>query len=260
MEVEAALIHVTLPVYNEQHTIGVLLWRIREMFTELNRDFRILVVNDGSTDRTAEVLEPYQRVLPLEVFTNETRQGYAASIERLIREVVRRSEYPKRDGVLVMQGDFTDGPEMIPSLLKRFQGGADLVAVRATGVKEAPRPVRLARLGAGFLTRSIPATSSVDDPYIGYRLFRVVALQRLLRDLSESNGKLLHHEGWAANVELLAVAAPHLRRVDQIEVEIDYSRRYRDSRFRAMAELWALYRASRDRRILSIGAPGAAET
>ena len=252
------MIHVTLPVYNEQHTIGVLLWRIREVFTELNRDFRILVVNDGSTDRTAEVLEPYERVLPLKVLSHETRLGYAASIERLIREVVRRTEYPKRDGALLMQGDFTDGPEVIPTLLKRFQGGADLVAVHATGVKEAPRHVRLARLGAGLLTRSMPATSAVDDPYFGYRLFRVVALQRLLRNLPEGNGKLLRHEGWAANLELLAVATPHLRRVDQIEVELDYSRRYRDSRFRAMAELWALYRASRDRRLRSIDAPEAA--
>jgi len=251
------LIHVTLPVYNEQQTIGVLLWKIREVFTELNRDFRILVVNDGSTDRTAEVLEPYERVLPLEVFSHDTRRGYAASLERLIREVTARTEYPKRDGALLMQGDFTDGPEVIPAMLKRFQGGADLVSVRATSVKDAPRPVRLARLGAGFLTRSVSPTAAVGDPYFGYRLFRLVALQRLLRSQSDGD-RILTHEGWAANLELLAATAPHLRRVDEIDAEIDYSRRYRDSRFRAMTELWALYRASRDSRLRTIGEPEAA--
>jgi len=252
------LIHVTLPVYNEQQTIGVLLWRIREVFTELDRDFRILVVNDGSTDATADVLEPYRRVLPLEVVTHDTRQGYAATVEQLIRQVVKNTEYPKRDGVLLMQGDFTDGPELIPDLLRRFQGGADLVAVRATETNGLPRPVRFARRGASFLTRSFPSSSEIVDPFHGYRLFRVVALQRILRSLADGEARLLQHDGWAANLELLAVAAPHLRRVDQIEAGIDYTRRYRDSRFRPMAELWALYRASRDRRLRSLAEPEAA--
>ena len=67
------MIYITIPVHNEQRTIGVLLWRIREILTELGRDFRILVLDDGSTDDTAEVLEPYTRVLPLTTSSRTAR-------------------------------------------------------------------------------------------------------------------------------------------------------------------------------------------
>lgn len=242
------MIYVALPVHNERHTVGVLLWRLRQVFTEINRDFRILVVDDASTDGTPEVLEPYSRVLPLTLLRNERREGYARCLERLIREAVHASQYPKRDGLVVMQADFTDGPEWIPEMLKRFQGGADLVAGRAVGVRDVPRPVRLARLGTRFFARPVGIPDGVDDPFCSFRLYRLTALKRALRDLSASGDRLLLHDGWAASLELLRAVSPHLRRTEQVEIPTDYSRRYRRSRFRALPALWGLVRASRDRR------------
>jgi glycosyltransferase involved in cell wall biosynthesis len=251
------VIYVSLPVHNEEHTIGVLMWKIRKVFAELGRDFRILVVDDASTDGTADVLEPYRRVLPLTVYRNATRQGYAASLERLIREAVRMSRYPKRDAVLVMQADFTDGPEMIPEMLRRFQGGADLVAGKLVDVREAPRSVRLARMGAGMIVKSKAKTADVEDPFCGFRLYRLVALKRALKDVPEG-GDLLRHEGWACSLELLTAVTPHLRSATQVEISTDYTRRYRRSRFRALSTLWGLLRASRDPRLRQRTAEGRA--
>ncbi len=246
------MIYVTLPVHNEQQTIGVLLWRLRQVFADLSRDFRILVLDDGSTDDTWEVLEPYRAVLPLTVLRHERRLGYAASVERLVREAVRVSRYPKRDGLLVMQADFTDGPEWIPDMLRRFQGGADLVAGRAVGVREAPGRVRLVRFAATLVGRPSGVPAEIDDLFCSFRLFRLMALKRALGALPDQ-GHLLHHEGWAANMELLSVVAPHLRRLEQLDVPIDYTRRYRTTRFRPLHEMWAVVRAARDGRLRSDG-------
>jgi glycosyltransferase involved in cell wall biosynthesis len=241
------VIYVTLPVHNEEHTIGVLMWKIRKVFADLDRDFRILVADDASTDGTADVLEPYRRVLPLTVFRNATRQGYSASLEALIREAVRRSRYPKRDAVLVMQADFTDGPEMIPEMLRRFQGGADLVAGREVDTREAPPSVRLARLGAGMITRPAALADLDEDPFCGFRLYRLVALKRALKEVP-GDARLLRYDGWAASMELLTAVAPHLRSSVQVDIATDYTRRYRTSRFRAFSTLWGLFRAARDPR------------
>ena len=251
------MIYVSLPVHNEEHTIGVLMWKIRKVFAELGRDFRILVVDDASTDGTADVLEPYRRILPLTVYRNATRQGYAASLERLIREAAHVSRYPKRDAVLVMQADFTDGPEMIPEMLRRFQGGADLVAGRSVNVREAPRAVRLARIGAGMLVKPQGTAAEIEDPFCGFRMYRLVALKRALNEVPDG-GALLRHEGWASSLELLTAVTPYLRSAAQVDISTDYSRRYRRSRFRAVATLWGLLRASRDPRLRRSAAEGPA--
>lgn len=238
------MIWVTLPIYNEEHTAGVLLWRIRQLFGELNRDFRILALDDASEDGTVEVLEPYARVMPLTLLRNEQREGRGRCLERLVREVVKRSRYPKRDGLLMMQADFTDGPEAIPEMLKHFQGGADLVVTRPANVDQAPRPIRAARAGAGILVKNFPRPEGVEDPLTGFRLYRLIVLKRALDGL-ERDTPLLLHDGWAANVELLSAVAPFVRRSEQVDVSVDYSRRYRTSRFRPLPELWSVFRASR---------------
>ena len=248
------MIYVALPAHDERHTAGVLIWRLREVFAELDRDFRVLALDDGSTDGTADVLEPYDRVAPLTILRNETRLGYAASLERLIREAVRSSGYPKRDGLLVMQSDFTDDPACIPDFVRRFQGGADLVAGTRMNFSEAPRAARAVRLGARLVARPPGVPEGLSDPWYGFRLYRLIALRRALTSL-DGGEPLMSEDGWAANLQLLLRVAPHVRQSVEVEVPYDLSRRYRASRFDPWAELRSLYRVGRAARRATVAAP-----
>ncbi len=246
------MIYIGIPVRNERHTIGPLLWRVRELLAGGRREFHVLVVDDASDDGTRESLEKYPRVLPLTVFREETRVGYGACVERIVREAVGRSSYPKRDALVTLQGDFSDDPGAIVEMLRRFEGGADLVTVEPTGTE--PRPRRWARRGARWLARSLPLPEEVGDPYGSLRLYRLFTLARALSDVRPPRERLLSHDGWAANAELLARVAPHARRMERIESAVDLGRRYRDSRFRPVGEVRGLVRAGRD-----LGGRGAGE-
>ena len=147
------MIYFCIPAYNEERTVGVVLWKLRQVMGELQRDYQIIVVDDASSDSTPAVLSPYIRVLPLTVIRNTQRRGYTDSLELAVREALRRSPYPKRDAVIVVQADFTEDPDVLPLLLKRFEAGADLVATDVELEADAPRARTMA-------VSSSPATSA----------------------------------------------------------------------------------------------------
>jgi glycosyltransferase involved in cell wall biosynthesis len=251
------MIYIGIPVHNEQHTMGPLLWRIRELLSGRARDFCVIVCDDASDDGTSEALASYARILPLGVLTNERRLGYAASLERLVRESVDRSSYPRRDALVTLQADFTDAPEAIAEMVKRFEGGADLVTA---GKDEAlPRGRRVARLGARVLAARLSVPEDGADPYGSLRLYRLFTLGRALADLASPDAQLLSHEGWAANTELLLRVWPHVRRAERIPIDSTFGRRYRPSRFHAFREIRGLMRAARDPALRSATSSRAAE-
>ena len=67
------MIYVLVPVFDEAATVGLILWKVRQVFTAFNREYQLLVVNDGSTDATDQVLAPYTRALPLTLVSHRQR-------------------------------------------------------------------------------------------------------------------------------------------------------------------------------------------
>lgn len=238
------MIYICIPAYNEAPTIGVILWRIRQVMVEFPRDYQILVVDDASTDATQEVLAPYARVLPLTVLRNQSRQGYAPALERGIREAVRRATHARRDTVVTLQGDFTEAPEDIPALVKRIEGGADVVGIEASEIPSGvSAAMRWTRRSSPWLLRRAALPSQIRDPLSGFRAYRVSVLKKALRG---ANGNpLLQSNGWAANAELLLAAAPHTDRFDAAVAEPRDPRRQRSTRFRTWLELKNLWDLSR---------------
>jgi glycosyltransferase involved in cell wall biosynthesis len=235
------VIYITIPVHNEESTIGVLLWKIRNVMGEFGRDYEILVLNDASTDGTREVLRRYRRSLPLRVSHSEERLGYGGALESLIRRAVERAPYPKRDAIATLQGDFTEHPQDLVALVKTLEGGADVVSGSLNEVEGgAPLPVRFARWAAPRLMRSSLKQCPVSDPFSGFRIYRVIVLKKALRELGDA--PLIKRPGWAGNVELLDLAVHHSRRVEEVSLGLRYDIRTRRSRFRPIPTLRELNR------------------
>lgn len=237
------MVYVCIPVHEEARSIGVLLWKIRKVMAEFGRDYRILVLDDASGDDTPEVLARYEDVLPLEVIRSETRLGYPRAVERLLERAVELAPYPKRDGAVVLQGDFTEDPSHIVELVKTLEGGADIVAGSVGGSGERlPRSVRWTRRLAPWLLGRTHGDAPVSDPLCGFRVYRIIVLKKALRDRETP---LTTRDGWASNVELLGELAPHARRIEETPLEMRYELLSRESRFhpwRAMRDLFAARR------------------
>jgi glycosyltransferase involved in cell wall biosynthesis len=237
------VIYLCIPAHDEAATVGVLLWKIRNVMTDFGRDFEILVVDDGSTDGTPGVLERYRSSLPLTVLRNETPVGYGASVDRLLREVVERTPYPKRDAAVVLQADFTEDPAQVVPLVKTLEGGADIVAgaEERSGRRARPRGEKFARWAAPFLLGSTYREAPVSDPLAGFRAYRAIVVKKAVRDDSAPLSSAAAR--WAANAQLLAALAPHARRIEEVPLSLRYHLMTRDSRFQTVPTLQELFRA-----------------
>jgi glycosyltransferase involved in cell wall biosynthesis len=237
------VLYFCIPAYNEAPTVGLLLWRLRKVFQEQPREYEVLVYDDGSTDATADTLAAYHKVMPLTVMGG-TRVGYAGAVDALCREASRRTRYPRRDAVILLQADFTDQPEHLPELVKRFDGGADIVvAERPAAALSVPQPVRSLRRLAPWVVRPFVSVDGVRDPFATLRLFRVSVIRDLLKERGDS--PIVEGDGWSANVDLLLRAAPHARRVETVELAPRYDVRERPSRIRPWSDAMALLRFAR---------------
>jgi dolichol-phosphate mannosyltransferase len=240
------VIYICVPAHNEERTIGVLLWKIRKVMLEFGRDYEVLVLDDASTDGTPASLDRYSHVLPLQILKEEYRAGYAGAVQRLLQEVLERTSYPKRDAAILLQADFTENPDYIVPLVKALEGGADVVAgVDESKGRPAPPAVRVARRMAPWVLGKAFGGAPVSDPLSGFRAYRLIVLKKAL---AEFRGRpFLTTDGWASNVELLGLVAPHARRIVEAPLTPRYDIDGRPSRLSAVRTLRGLLRVRHER-------------
>lgn len=119
------MILVLLPAYNEEDSLPRLLPKIKTTLENFGEDYRILVCNDGSRDKTQEMLEDYAKTLPIEIIRHKINRGLGESSRDLFE---RASELTKPGDVIVrLDCDDTHEPEFIPSIVAKVREGYDVV-------------------------------------------------------------------------------------------------------------------------------------
>src|SRR5437773_8643819 len=168
------MIYVCVPVHNEARTAGLVLWKVRQVFTAFPREYELLVLDDASTDDTREVLASYAKVLPMTIVTHRERRGYARSLEALLRLALQRTDRPKRDCAITLHADFAHSPEAMEDLVKRLESGADLVVAELLEERggRASRALRLARRWAP----RVLGLPGLRDPMSGFMALRLIVL------------------------------------------------------------------------------------
>src|SRR5436190_19799851 len=110
MPTEQPDVTVLVPALNEEDTIGEVVDRL----LALPLPVQVIVVNDGSDDRTGEILHSYGGRIVL--LTNRERGGKGAAIRQAL-------PYATGKATIVQDADLEDAPEEIPKLGERIPRG-----------------------------------------------------------------------------------------------------------------------------------------
>ena len=113
-------ISIIIPAYNEQESLPLLYDRMEKLMNDMqNYEFEILFVNDGSKDKTLEIIKDMRQ--------KDNRICYVDFSRNFGKEIamIAGLDYATGDCVVFMDADLQDPPELIPELVKYWEEGYD---------------------------------------------------------------------------------------------------------------------------------------
>jgi len=113
---------IIIPAYNEQKTVGSVVDDVKLILNKIKENYEIIVINDGSKDRTKEILE---KIKGIKIINNPYNLGYGASIKKGIKE-------SEGDFLLIIDADGTYPVDAIPRLLE-YSKSYDMVVGARVG-------------------------------------------------------------------------------------------------------------------------------
>lgn len=119
------MVYVVLPAYNEEHALEPLLAKIDRVMSELGAWYRVVVVNDGSTDATARVLRGLYERYPIHIISHKYNRGLGETIRDGFEYV---AEVASPEDVLIrMDCDDTHEPKYVGAMLEKLAAGYEVV-------------------------------------------------------------------------------------------------------------------------------------
>jgi len=238
---------VVIPAFNEELRLGPTLDRLHAHLSAQSMSYEILVVDDGSRDKTCEVVEAAAARIPHIVLVRQRpNRGKGAA--------VRRGMHAARGRIRIMwDADCSMPPEEMPRLLAPIVAGRAEIAIGsryAPGARTAMKQPRYRVLWSRFCNKVIQRwlVPRVLDTQCGFKAFTSGAAQSLFGSATI--------DGWAFDLEILALARRRGFAIEEIGVAWKDDGR---SRVNPFIDLWKVIReALAIRRNLARGVYGTA--
>lgn len=220
-QIRPSRIIVVLPAYNEAENIGNLLRRIFESLTDERLGFSVIVVNDGSSDLTQQIVEECAHEFPILVERHEQNQGLGASIRDGLRRATELAS--SRDIIVTMDADESHNPGLMLQMVRMIREGYDVVIAsryqRGARIFGLSFHRKVLSRAASILMRILFPTPGVSDYTCGYRAYRAEALQQAYALYGE---QLVSQDGFSCMVDILL----KLRRLPLVFGEVPMLLRY----------------------------------
>jgi dolichol-phosphate mannosyltransferase len=214
-------VYVVLPAYDEEENLGPLLERIDAAMHEDEMAYKVIVVDDGSRDRTLDLARRYAGDLPIHIVRHEVNQGLGATI----RDGLRTASLicSPQDIVVAMDADNTHTPGLIRSMVRLIREGNDVVIASryqpGSYIRGVPFHRNLLSFGARLLFKVVFPIRGVRDYTCGYRAYRGTVLREAFDRYGDD---FINEEGFQCMVDILL----KLRRMDVIFREVPLILRY----------------------------------
>jgi glycosyltransferase involved in cell wall biosynthesis len=212
---EKETVSVILPVYNEEKVLKRSVESIKNVLEKMPNKYEIIISEDGSTDRTAEIAKSLE-CGAIRALNNRKRKGKGAAIKHA-------TERAKGNVIIFMDADLASHPSHVINLVKMFNSGASIVVASRYHKDSKVRrtPIRhFASRSFNFLVKMLLG-SKLSDHQCGFKAFRKDLVLPLMSEVEDKR--------WFWDTELLVRA--QRRGLKIVEIPIEWNEE-RDSKFR----------------------------
>ncbi len=163
-------VSVIIPAYNEEKTIGDVISSTAEIMDGLAVPYEIIVVNDGSTDKTGLVASMYKAT----VLTNSVNRGKGYSLRRALKVAQGKI-------IVTIDSDGEHKPKEIPDLIEPLYSGTDIVAGSRFMGSQSKVTTKLNVMGNMLFNTAIMTLTGqrVTDSQTGFRAIKKDVLDKL---------------------------------------------------------------------------------
>lgn len=218
------MIFILLPCYNEEAGLSKLLDRIDFAMKQNIFNYRVVVVDDGSTDRTSAIVASLKEKYPIDLLTHSPNRGLGEALKTGILHIMSKAEL--EDIAVIMDADNTHPPDLIGEMNRRIQNGADLVIAsryrKGSRVIGVPLYRRILSRGVGLLFQTFLPIPGVSDFSSGYRAYRVSLLKRVLQ---KYNGGFLSEKGFSCMIDVLLKLKPFEPVIKEVPIILEYNKK-----------------------------------
>lgn len=224
---------IVLPCFNEEKNIKPLIYSLNNVLTP-QFSYKIIAVNDGSRDRTSEVLKDLSSEYPIKIVEHPTNLGLGAALRTGLRNAAE--EVFDDDVIITMDSDNTHDPKHILSMLTAARKADIVIGSRyvegGAQLNVPPHRVILSRIINALVGKlfRLPA----KDITSGFRCFKAVLLKRLFRTF-ESN--IISSKGFESSLELLCKAVHSGGFTTEVPILLDYGKKGGKSKMRLLSTI-----------------------
>ncbi len=228
---DVRVIHVVLPAFNEAVNVGAVLRALEQASRESGMALQAIVVDDGSSDSTRDVVRGHTGLLPVTLIEHPSNLGLGAAIRSGLLRAVEDAR--DQDIIVTMDADDTHTPAAIAQMAHKIDAGMDvLIASRyqpGAAVVGVPPMRRFLSFAASILFRLVFPIRGVKDFTCGYRAYRASVLRAAF---SRYRQEFINQEGFQCMVDILLKLRPLNLRFGEVPLVLRYDRKGGKSKMR----------------------------
>lgn len=151
-------ISIVIPVHNEQEVLDELYTRLTSALDQLNKPFEIILTNDGSTDRSSEILQEFHKRRPHQIRVIEFNGNFGQHMA-----IMAGFERVRGQIVITMDADLQNPPEEVGKLVTAMEQGHDVVNTYRENRQDAWWRLQLSRWHNKLRARIMPQLKMRDE-------------------------------------------------------------------------------------------------